>query len=60
MQGIVDGEIGLQVPVGFLSRADKVHHSVAIGLQLLIFLGKQDVGGTLEYLIDLGIIVGVS
>ena len=60
MQGIVDGEVGLQVPVGFLSRTDKVHHSVAIGLQFLVLLGEQDVGSTLEYLIDLGIIVGVS
>ena len=60
MQRIMDGEIGLQVAVGFLSRADKVNHTVAICFQLGILLRGQHVGCALQYLVNLCVIIRVA
>ena len=45
MQRVMDGEVSLQVAVRFLSRADKVHHTVTISLQFRVFLSGQHVRG---------------
>ena len=51
---------GVEVAVGLLRTADDVDDGVAVGLQLLIGISLQNVGGTLQSLVGVGIVERVA
>ena len=51
---------GIEVAVGLLCRRDDVDDRVAVGLQLLVRIGLQDIGGTLDGLVGVGIVEGIA
>ena len=60
MQGVVDGEVRLDVSIGFLGRADEVHYPIAICLQALVLLRSEHIGSPFQHLIDFGVVVGIA
>ena len=54
------GACGVEIAVGFLSRADNVDYRVTVGLQLLVWIGLQDIGCTLKGLVGVGIVEGIA
>ena len=47
---------GVEVAVGLLCSADDVDDGVAVGLQALVRIGLQDVGGPLQRLVGVGVV----
>ena len=60
MEGVVNGPVGLEVSVGLLCGANLVDDAVDVVLQLGVGTDHENVGGSLEDFIDLGIVVGLS
>ena len=52
----IDGTSGIEISVWLLRSTHHIEHTVDIGLHLLVGIGLQDIAGSLDGLIDIGII----
>ena len=52
----VDGARGVEVAVRLLGGSHDIEHGVDVGLEFAVRIGLQDVGGTLDGLIDIGVV----